>query len=70
MSMITAILEPSEDGTLHLPIPDGLPSGKVEVVATLRPVSSPANPLRAGCLKGFWVSSDFDAPLEDFAEYS
>ena len=24
---------------------------------------------KAGCLKGFWMSPDFDAPLEDFREY-
>lgn len=26
-------------------------------------------PLKAGCLKGFWTSPDFDAPLEDFKDY-
>ena len=24
---------------------------------------------KAGSLKGFWMSPDFDAPLEDFREY-
>ena len=24
---------------------------------------------KAGCLKGFWMAPDFDAPLEDFREY-
>jgi hypothetical protein len=23
-----------------------------------------------GCLKGFWMSPDFDEPLEDFKEYA
>ena len=33
--------------------------------------TAPAKPvaLKAGCLKGFWMASDFDAPLEDFREY-
>jgi antitoxin (DNA-binding transcriptional repressor) of toxin-antitoxin stability system len=25
--------------------------------------------LKAGCLKGFWMASDFDEPLPDFREY-
>ena len=38
MSTITAILEPDEDGTLHLPLPVELQQGKVEITATLRAV--------------------------------
>ena len=30
--------------------------------------AKPAAP-KAGCLKGFWMAPDFDAPLEDFREY-
>ena len=26
-------------------------------------------PLKAGCLKGFWMAPDFDEPLEEFKEY-
>ncbi len=36
MSTITAILEADADGTLHLPVPQNLRRGKVEVVATLQ----------------------------------
>ena len=39
------------------PAPSGVGNGKQ------------APPLRAGCLKGFWMSPDFDEPLEDFKEY-
>lgn len=43
MSTITAILEADADGTLHLPVPEELRRGKVQIVATLDPVTeSPA----------------------------
>jgi hypothetical protein len=35
METIVAILEPDADGTLHLPLPEGLRHGKVAVTATL-----------------------------------
>jgi hypothetical protein len=39
-------------------------------VAKLVAVPAPANSvLKAGCLKGFVMSDDFDAPLEEFKEY-
>ena len=72
MSTITAILEAEADGTLHLPVPEELRHGKVEVVATLRPAPEPTvpnQPFRVGCLKGFRMAPDFDAPLEKFREY-
>ncbi|MDO8542299.1 MAG: hypothetical protein Q7S40_17810 [Opitutaceae bacterium] len=34
MSTVTAILEPDADGTVHVPVPAGLPQGKVKVTAT------------------------------------
>ena len=71
MSTVTAILEPEADGTLHLPVPEELKSRKVKVVATLEAIKpKQAKPrFKAGCLKGFWMAPDFDAPLEDFKEY-
>ncbi len=36
MSTITVVLEAHPDGTLHLPVPENLRSGKVRVVATLQ----------------------------------
>ncbi len=39
-------------------------------VAKLIPIPAPAKVVRkAGCLKGFVMSDDFYAPLEDFKEY-
>jgi hypothetical protein len=71
MSTITAILYPDSDGTLHLPLPEDLRHGKVRVEATLTSVvKEQARPLpKAGSLKGFWISPDFDEPLQDFQEY-
>ncbi len=47
MSTITVILEPQSDGTLHLPIPAGLPRGKVKVTATLAAADEPNKIVRA-----------------------
>jgi hypothetical protein len=70
VSTITVILEAASDGTLHLPVPEELRHGKVEVIATLRSVPAEGRAMRAGSLKGMWIAPDFDAPLEDFKEYS
>lgn len=79
MSTITAILSPSPDGTLHLPLPAGWQSQQpVRVKAVLEPVlEDPAETSRSENLKGFgslrglvWMAPDFDEPLEDFGEYS
>lgn len=78
METINMILEPDPDGTLHLPLPKGYRHGKVEVSATLKPVSADASAkekrANAGIRKtqgldGFWMSPDSDEPLEDFGEY-
>jgi hypothetical protein len=66
VSTITLILEPEADGTLHLPVPEEMKHGKVEVIATLRPAPHAAGLLKAGCLKGFWTAPDFNEPVEDF----
>jgi hypothetical protein len=69
------ILAPEADGTLHLPLPRELRGGNVKVEATLEPVESqPAGYSESlkgfGALKGeIWLAPDFDAPLDDFAEY-
>lgn len=44
MSTITAILEPDADGSLHLPLPAGMPRGKIKVVASLTAVTGDAVP--------------------------
>ena len=49
MSSITAILQPSPDGSLHLPIPSELKgTGDLRVVAWLAPVSRTPAKLGAG----------------------
>ena len=44
MSTVTAILEPDADGTVHVPVPAGLPQGKVKVTATFEPPRSEVSP--------------------------
>ena len=77
MSTITAILEADADGTLHLPLPSFLQTGKVKITAMLEPAPNEAPSVqenvrmvpKPGSMIGFWMSPDFDEPLEDFAEY-
>ncbi|MCX6867293.1 MAG: DUF2281 domain-containing protein [Verrucomicrobia bacterium] len=93
MSTFTVILEPSADGTLHLPVPAEWRHQTIRVRAELEPVDSetkaapvstdrkgsgwfngeiqmsPKAP-KPGCLQGFRMAADFDAPLEDFKEYT
>ena len=73
MSTITAILEPDADGSLHLPLPPELRGGKVKVEAKLEQAGVDAGRAKAGLWKNlpdrFWMSADFDEPLEDFREY-
>jgi len=60
MSTISAILEPSSDGKLHLPLPPELRQGKVKVVATLESAAESKSP-RFGCLAGkIHLTPDFD----------
>jgi len=77
MSTITAILTPSLDGTLHLPLPAAWRHQPIRVKAELEPVADAAvhetsllvvTP-KAGSLKGFRMAADFDEPLEDFKDY-
>lgn len=72
MSTFTAILEADADGTLHLPLPEELRHGKVEVTATLKPAHVESSIIRPrfGCLAGkIQLAPDFDEPLDDFQEY-
>lgn len=66
MSTVTAILEPEADGTLHLPVPEALRHGKVEVVATLRSVTvqfDPASKLGVGILERLRNTQDLLGPI-------
>ena len=73
MSTITAILEPDADGSLHLPLPPELRGGKVKIEAKLESAGVDNGRAKAGLWKSlpdrFWMSADFDEPLEDFREY-
>ncbi len=41
----------------------------VSLVTTVTGNGEHHAPLKAGCLKGFWMAPDFDEPLEEFKEY-
>lgn len=70
MSTITAIIEPSADGTLHLPVPAAWRNLSIRVKAELEPVGQ-AGLKGFGCLRGkISMAADFDAPLEDFRDYA
>ena len=76
MSTITAIIEPAEDGTLHLPVPAAWQKLPIRVKAELEPVmllekSASAESLKGfGCLRGkISMAADFDEPLADFKDY-
>jgi hypothetical protein len=79
MNTISAIIEPHEDGTLHLPLPEAWRHRAIRVKAELEPVDATtiqavpgeANPLKGfGSLRGkITISPDFDEPLEDFKDY-
>ncbi len=79
MNTICAIIEPHEDGTLHLPLPEAWRHRAIRVKAELEPVEATtnqtgleqANPLKGfGSLRGkLTISPDFDEPLEDFKDY-
>lgn len=71
MNAITVIVESDAEGILHIPLPPEMRHGKVRVEAKLEPER------RGGVIPGlwkdlpgkFWMSEDFDEPLEDFKEY-
>ncbi len=75
MSTITAIFEPSADGTLHLPVPAAWRSMPIRMKAELEPVGlatksqDKAGLKGFGCLRGkITMAADFDEPLEDFKD--
>ena len=76
MNLITTIVEPDADGTLHLLWPEVWRHQSIRVRAELEPVGAVAgrsieNFKGFGCLRGKISSSpDFDEPLEDFKQPS
>ena len=79
MNLITTIIEPDADGTLHLPLPMAWRHQSIRVRAELEPVGTVSergiagaveNLKGFGCLRGtISLSPDFDEPLEDFKDY-
>ena len=79
MNLITTVIEPDADGTLHLPLPKAWQRQSIRVRAELEPVGVASERGMAGSLeklKGFGclrgkisLSPDFDKPLEDFKDY-
>lgn len=75
MNLITTIIEPDADGTLHLPLPEAWRNQFIRVRAELEPVGVTSERLVEelkgfGCLRGkISLSPDFDEPLDDFKDY-
>ena len=76
MTILTAIIEPDADGTLHLPLPSEWRHQAIRVKAELEPVETDAEAAKSVNLRGFgclrdkiWLAPDFDQPLEDFKDY-
>ena len=78
MNLITTVIKPDADGTLHLPLPKAWQNQSIRVRAELEPVGVGKEPERGGVgnLKGFGclqgkisLAPDFDEPLEDFEDY-
>jgi len=81
MSAFSAVLAPSSDGTLHVPIPeDWIKQGVTAVLikADIEPLGDVnLNPEQNKALKGFGclrgkisLAPDFDEPIAGFQEYS
>ncbi len=81
MSAFSAVLAPSPDGTLHVPIPENWIQRGVKAVlikADIEPLGvTGVNPGQNEALKGFGclrgkvsLAPDFDEPIADFKEYS
>ena len=71
MKTLETDAEIGEDGLVQLlsPLPDWLKPGKAHVLLVVDPQTNEAITPKAGSLKGFRMSSDFDEPLEDFKDY-
>ena len=79
MTILTAIIEPDADGTLHLPLPAAWRHQTIRVKAELEPVGATPEDSDSGKLKKFqgfgcmqgkiWMAPDFDEPLEHFKDY-
>lgn len=65
MSTITAILEASEDGSLHLPLPEELKGGRIRVVAELEAVPASTTAVRTARDAADWWEKIAALPAND-----
>jgi hypothetical protein len=57
---------------IEIDLPADFPEGDAEAIVDLKPMATTKNRLSEICGKGkgqFWMSDDFDEPLDDFADY-
>jgi hypothetical protein len=58
------------DGHAIVTLPPSVKPGPHRAVLQVEEAPAAMRPApKAGCLKGFWMAPDFDAPLEEFREY-
>jgi len=71
MKTLETDAEIGEDGGLKLlsPLPAWLKPGKAHVLLVVDEQTEDRVIPKAGSLKGFRMSPDFDEPLEDFKDY-
>jgi hypothetical protein len=75
MTVITAEIVIKNDRKIHLELPPDSPLGPATVTLTFQPKTTENQPHnRAAEIYGqgrgqVWMAKDFNAPLDDFAEY-
>ena len=70
MIIIEETIVVGADGRATLTLPPSVTPGPHRAVLQVDEAPGEARPApKAGCLKGFRMAPDFDAPIEDFREY-
>ena len=73
MITIEETLVVDAEGHAVITLPPSVKPGRHRAVVQIEEVADAASakPVapKAGCLKGFWMAPDFDAPLKEFREY-
>ena len=71
MITIRETLVVDAEGHATVTLPPCVKPGTHRAVLHIDEENAPTKPLvpKAGCLKGFRMAADFDAPLEDFRDY-
>ena len=68
---LAALVEEVKQGEEIILTDHAQPVARIVALAkTMVGNGGPQAPLKAGCLKGFWMAPDFDEPLADFKEYT